>query len=74
MLLALFGGVGLLIYVVMAIILPEEKTVQDAKKISSIRVNAEQIEEQLRHLESMKEKGLIDESEYQKLRKRTIGL
>lgn len=73
-LLALFGGGGLLIYVVMAIILPEEKTVQDAKKISSIRVNAEQIEEQLRHLESMKEKGLIDESEYQKLRKRTIGL
>ena len=72
--LALFGGGGLLIYVVMAIVLPEENSALDAKRKLSMGGDAEAVERQLQHLQIMKDKSLIDENEYLELRKKIIGL
>ena len=81
MITTLLAWFPLIVYIGMAVALPQVASVDDAKRKSQITDGggsplpaAGSIESELERLKKMRNDGLIDEDEYRQLRKKVLGL
>ena len=78
---AWFWFVGLVVYIYFACSWPKAKTIRDAQKLSGTsssqldgETSMDQLESELDRLAKMKDKGLIDENEFQAMRKKLLNI
>ena len=76
-----FYAIGVIVYIYFACTWPKAKTSQDARELAGLEdrepegvTATSQLEMKLERLAAMKEKGLINQDEFEKMRIKALGL